>query len=270
MMYTGQKDKNRPEKRGCAGTVIGCVLTSLLLAAAIALCLFTSFQVRAQGYVSVGGFSLFRVVTGSMEPAISVGELLLCRSTAADRIRTGDIICYRTEQAEISGAVVTHRVVSIGTDEHGSPCFVTQGDANLMADPHRVGPEDLVGRVVWYSGKESVLNDVLSFLTGKIGFLACIVFPVLLTAGLILQSAVKSLWQEMAQLRKELDGGGEASPQETEQPEQPDAETPLPGYTLLTRKDYEDILAKLREERIGELRNHADPEEDAQGRARTE
>lgn len=263
-MIHGKRNKqNRPEKRGCAGAVIGCVTTSLLLVAAIALCLFTSFQIRDQGYVSIGGFSLFRVVTGSMEPTISVGELLLCRDTAADRIQAGDIVCYQSAQAEISGAVVTHRVVSIATDESGSIYFVTRGDANLTADPQPVYQEDLVGRVVWYSGKESVLNDVMSFLTGKIGFLACIVFPVLLAAGLIMQSAVRSLWQEMARFRREMD----APP-----PDEPAADTDtLPGYTLLTQEDYDDILMKLYAERIGELQDHADPEEkDAQGRATTE
>lgn len=257
-----------PERAPRRGAGIGYVLASLLLAASIGLCVFISFQVRAQGYVNIGGFSLFRVVTGSMEPTISAGELLLCRTVGFETVAVGDIVCYRTELSQISDAVITHRVVEIVTDESGTTFLLTQGDANLVTDAQLVQREDLVGRVVWYSGKESVLNDILAFLTGEIGFLTCIVFPVLLAAGLILQSSVKNLYQEIARFKRELadaDGEEPEAANETNEKEKTGTDA-LPGYTMLTQEDYEEILQAVRAELMEGSQGYAAAEEnDARG-----
>ena len=53
------------------------VLITVLLILVVLLCLFVTVQVVSQGYVNVAGYSLFRVVTGSMEPTIPVGALLV-------------------------------------------------------------------------------------------------------------------------------------------------------------------------------------------------
>ena len=78
-----------------AGKILSAVSTALLVLAMV-LALLVAVQVRQNGFVSLGGRSLFRVVTGSMEPTISTGALLICRETPAEDIRVGDIICYRT------------------------------------------------------------------------------------------------------------------------------------------------------------------------------
>ena len=53
------------------------VISSLILVAAVFLCLCASVQVVTKGYVSIGGYSMFRVVTGSMEPTIHTGAILI-------------------------------------------------------------------------------------------------------------------------------------------------------------------------------------------------
>ena len=72
-----------------------------------------SIQVVSKGFVTVGGYSTFRVVTGSMEPTISTGALLICKNTPIEKIEEGEIICYRSEAEEIYGSIVTHRVVAV-------------------------------------------------------------------------------------------------------------------------------------------------------------
>ena len=215
----------------------------ILLMAAIALCAFFSVQVMTKGYVSIGGCSVFRVVTGSMEPEIPTGAILINKKTDISEIRVGDIVCYRTRVSEIRGAVVTHRVVAIGTGEDGRLRLETRGDANVSSDPFYVTAEDLIGRVTWHSGKESVLTNMLSFLSGKIGFLACIVFPILLIAGLILQNSVKNIQRDLILARYELKRGPVAERQKA-----PDPAELLPGYSGLTYSDYEEIYEALKKE----------------------
>ena len=216
------------------------IISSVILAIASAICLTFAVQVVSKGFVTIGGYSLFRVVTGSMEPTISTGAVLLCKETAIEKIKTDDIVCYRTKVAEIYGSTVTHRVVNIQTDENGRIHLETRGDANVSSDPYYVNESNLIGKVTWYSGKESVINDMLSFLTGKIGFLLCVVFPVLLVSGLVMQRSVKSLKKDLALAKQELKQEEKGSQL-------------LPGYTTLTYADYEAIYETLRKELLEEL-----------------
>ena len=216
------------------------IISSVILAIAAAICLIFSIQVVSKGYVTLGGYSTFRVVTGSMEPTISTGAILLCKDTEIEKIEKGDIICYRSKAAEIYGSTVTHRVVAVQEDEAGTIYLETRGDANFSSDPHLVEDRDLIGKVTWYSGKDNILNDILSFLTGKAGFLLCIVFPVLLVAGLIMQSSVQSLREDLALVRQEL----AQSMKDDEL---------LPGYTTLTYADYNAIYEALKKELLEEL-----------------
>lgn len=225
------------------------IISSVVLAITAAICLIFSMQVISKGYVSLGGYRTFRVVTGSMEPTISTGAILLCKDTEIEQIKKGDIVCYRSKAAEIYGSTVTHRVVAVQKDEAGTIYLETRGDANFSSDPHLVEDKDLIGKVTWYSGKDNVLNDILSFLTGKVGFLLCIVFPVLLVAGLIMQSSVQSLREDLALVREEL----AQSMKEEKETEQPEESELLPGYTTLTYADYNAIYEALKRELLEEL-----------------
>lgn len=225
------------------------ILSSVILVAAVLLCLCASVQVVTKGYVSIGGHSVFRVVTGSMEPTIHTGAILMNQKTDIEEIQEDDIVCFWAKNADIRGSIITHRVTAVLTDGEGRIYLETRGDANLSTDPYYVDSTNLIGRVTWHSGKENVLTNMLSFLSGKIGFFACIVFPLLLVAGLILQSAVNNLQRDILELRYEL-ARGSVKPE----PELPDKDKLLPGYTTLTYEDYEAIYETLKRELLEELK----------------
>ena len=94
-------------------------LITILLVFAVLLCLWITIQVIGQGYANVFGFSMFRVVTGSMEPTMPVGTLLICKETEMGEIGAGDIICFRAQESAIFGQIVTHRVTGIFNDANG-------------------------------------------------------------------------------------------------------------------------------------------------------
>lgn len=228
------------------------IISSLILGIAATICLIFSIQVVSKGFVTIGGYSTFRVVTGSMEPTISTGALLICKDTNIEKIEKGDIICYRSKVAEIYDSIVTHRVVSVLENEAGKIQLETRGDANLSSDPYYVDADNLIGRVTWFSGKDNFFNDILSFITGKMGFLLCIVFPVLLVSGMIMQSAVKNLQKDLALARQELEKESAKEGTGGEFDAIPESEL-LPGYTTLTYADYEAIYETLRKELLEEL-----------------
>lgn len=79
------------------------------------------------------------VVSGSMEPVIHTGSLLLIDTTYKD-VKERDIIAF-----EANDIIAVHRAMAI-TDKG----YVTKGDANEKADPGEVDRDALMGRAVMW------------------------------------------------------------------------------------------------------------------------
>ena len=216
------------------------VLITVLLVFAVLLCLWVTFQVIGKGYVNLFGYSLFRVVTGSMEPTIPVGSLLVCKHVGMEAVQSEDIICFRAQESAIFGQMMTHRVTGVFPMADGSLLFETRGDANLTADGFLVSQTNFVGKVIWHTGASSVLSSILSFCSNKIGFLACIVVPILILGGLLMKDCVNNIRSELQKAMDELERGP-VSPE-------PDPE-PLLELTEEERQEmYERIRAEVLEE----------------------
>ena len=122
-------------------------VVAVLLAAALIFCIYTVTQVLSKGYVTVGGYSMFRVMTGSMEPTLQVNSLLLSRQTPIGEIEVGDIVCYRSRNSQTRDWAITHRVVAIRQGADGSPLLETRGDNNPVSDTQYVTAANLIGGV---------------------------------------------------------------------------------------------------------------------------
>jgi signal peptidase len=78
-----------------------------------------------------GAAQLLTVVSGSMQPTLPLGSLVLVVPRDADAVRVGDVITFSPPG---DNRTITHRVV----DVHGSGDGLgvhTRGDANPVADP---------------------------------------------------------------------------------------------------------------------------------------
>lgn len=215
-------------------SIMGKLTTVVLIAVSI-LCVYVVVQVLTQGYVNFFGYSVFRVVTGSMEPTIEPGALLISQEVPIEQIQVGDIICFRSREANMLGKSITHRV--IGIYENGTQlCLETRGDANPVADALPVLQSNLIGKVIAYTGQNNVLADVMSFLTSGPGFMICVVLPCLWICGLILQECVGNIRQELSSAMDEM-LEEETQPQEK------------PG---ITQEEYDRIYEKIRQEVLAE------------------
>ena len=85
------------------------------------------------------GYLVFNVVSGSMEPTYSVGDLLYVKEVDPDGSKGGDPITFVLNQDLV---VATHRVVEI--DAEGRR-FYTKGDANETADAAPVHFNNVIG-----------------------------------------------------------------------------------------------------------------------------
>ena len=89
------------------------------------------------------GFRVFNVISGSMEPTYSVGDLVYVKEVPAEEIKVGDPITFVLNEQL---TVATHRVERIEQKE-GELYFYTKGDANKDADKTPVHNKNVVGVV---------------------------------------------------------------------------------------------------------------------------
>ena len=205
------------------------------LIAAVVLCVVIITQILSVGYVSFFGKSLFRVATGSMEPTIPVGSILVSSRVETEELKKGDIICFRSKEAGMLGQVITHRITDILEDAEGNLCFETRGDANMVTDGYYVTEENLIGEVIYYTKEGNFFANLFTLVTSKTGFFLCIVLPILLISGLILNDSVKSI-------RKELNKALEEIREEVNQKE------------VFTPEEYQEMVERLKQELLEEVK----------------
>jgi signal peptidase I len=110
-----------------AGRIVARTAASAMLAAAVATFLFLAVGPSFHGYQT----SI--VLTGSMAPTISPGDVVVTVPAPVSSLKTGDVITYRIPVQD--RRVETHRIVELTRDGDGSSTVRTKGDANNDADP---------------------------------------------------------------------------------------------------------------------------------------
>lgn len=103
------------------------------------------------------GYGKAVVVTGSMEPAIMAGDLIVIHEQAD--YRDGDIVLFE------ANSHITHRIVE--TTQTG---FITKGDANNVNDDE-ITKDQIVGKVVFTIPK---IGYVAEFLATPFGMLVLV------------------------------------------------------------------------------------------------
>ena len=110
--------------------------------------------IAAAVLISVSGIRCYAVLTGSMEPVLPVGSLLVVVPMSFDELKVGQDITYKT-----AGGTVTHRIVAIDQAARTVP---TPALTNHVAEPH-VKAEINVGKVhlslPWMGYPVKILND---------------------------------------------------------------------------------------------------------------
>ena len=116
------------------------------------------------------------ILTDSMEPVFSSGDLIVCHTIDAEDVKTGDVICFY-DPAGNGTTTVTHRVTKVTTDENGALAWETKGDANNAEDSTLVPEKNLVGI---YQRHFSGVGNVAMFIQTTQGLIICVICPIIL------------------------------------------------------------------------------------------
>ena len=141
--------------------VIGSILVLIVIIAAAPIAIPRAF-----------GLQEYNVISGSMEPTISVGSIVYVKEVDWGQLSEGDIIAF-----EAGASVVTHRIVEINSS---SMLITTKGDANEVNDFTPVAYTNVIGKVVVHFPLYGYIAAWLSQVSGKI------VAAIILIVGAIL------------------------------------------------------------------------------------
>ena len=163
--------------------LIMIVLIILLLATSVAV---LGELLKDENLLSPWGTAVFTIVSGSMEPNIPVGSLILVTRVEAAQIQIDDIVTYFDQS---NTEVVTHRVREISYGEDGY-IYTTRGDANNTDDPP-LEYDRVIGRVAYTVSGTAFITGVFR----DVRYLGMIIIAVglIITATGVISAAKKSI-----------------------------------------------------------------------------
>ncbi len=162
-------------------TVISYILVVFIVCVGILL---------AMSGFAIGGVQSFIVKSGSMEPAIHTGSVVLTRPAANYKI--GNIITFGPNtKTEIP---TTHRIVEMRI-QNGFPVFVTKGDANNVRDSKEIPQSTIIGKVYL---SIPFFGYIIDAAKKPWGFAIIIIVP----AVIVIYEELKKVWKEILNMRK--------------------------------------------------------------------
>ncbi|MCT4607111.1 MAG: signal peptidase I [Marinisporobacter sp.] len=107
--------------------------------------IITSILSIAIIWFAVGVFPIYPsvIATGSMEPMIKPGDVIIVKKIDGNNVKIGEVIQFRRDNILIS-----HRVIEIKEDDQGKS-YRTKGDNNSAPDSDFVKPEQIKGKITY-------------------------------------------------------------------------------------------------------------------------
>jgi len=162
------------------------ILTYIVYAIVI---IFAFFAISSK--YSIFGIKMLVVKSGSMEPTIKTGSLVIDKSFSDYQIN--EIVTFQNSKKLTE--TTTHRITN-KEDKDGNILFTTKGDANNADDADKLTPDRIVGKVVF---KIAYLGYTVAFSRTTPGLIILIIIP----ATIIIYDEINKIKNEIILKRKE-------------------------------------------------------------------
>jgi len=165
----------------------------------IAVFLFIAVGTTLSVYEAPGGYRMLVVMSGSMEPKIKTGSVVLVKRVA--EYKENNIITFLknpSDNLKDIKSIITHRIIEVHDDE-GRATFTVKGDNNDTPDNEMVTERQVLGKVILsipYAGR------AIAFTKTQTGFMMLIVIP----AALLIYNEILNIKKEISKmLRKKME-----------------------------------------------------------------
>lgn len=144
-----------------------------------------------------GNFKVLTVLSGSMEPAIKTGSVVMVKPVSDYKI--GEVITFGPYSR--TKAPTSHRIYDIKVVA-GEPVYITKGDANNAPDTREIQKKDIIGKVLFSVPYVGYAVDAAK---KPLGFAFIIIVP----AIIIIYDEAKKIWKGITELKNKNKSKGQ-------------------------------------------------------------
>lgn len=161
------------------------IVTTVLIILLLIIVLIVVASKSAGEEPSLFGYQLKTVLSGSMEPEMQTGSIILIQKNKnTAEFKKGDVITFQTKD----NLLITHRIIEVQNDGQR---YITQGDNNNGPDVEPVLAHNIVGK---YSGYTvPYVGYVIHFLNTGQGAILFLIIPGIFFLGY----AVFTIWSAL-------------------------------------------------------------------------
>lgn len=158
------ENPQQPKSKSSVGSIVARVVLLTLVALLLTYNVYVIVMRYARGVKipTVFGYAAVSVLTGSMEPEISPGDMVVIHRQ--DAYSVGDIITFYDDFTDVH---VTHRIVRVEDDN-----YITQGDSPNNNAQEIVPKNTVVGKVVAIL---PFVGRIVEFLRSPLGLLSIVI-----------------------------------------------------------------------------------------------
>ena len=178
------KEKIQKLKNNKILKIIGNIIYTIIFIIVLFILIIAILQRTTNNEITLFGYRIFVVATGSMVPEYEVGDVLVSKEVDPATIQVGDDIVYEGKEGTFKDKIVTHQVIMI-EKENDNYRIQTKGIANTKADPE-ITQNEVIGKVIYKMGVLSLLQRAMS--NNYVFYFVVFVPIVLLTFRQILKS----------------------------------------------------------------------------------
>lgn len=193
---SNQKSLNEKRKHNKEGRTFASVLFSVLGTLIITVVLVTCIPAAVP---RIFGYEIYNIVSGSMEPELSVGSAVYVKQLPEEEYRVGDVIAFY-----VNDSIMVHRLIEIDEEHHE---FHTKGDANAAEDMNPIPVLHVIGRMEYKISSIGKLMVLYSTLMGKI-YVICFLFVGILfhmISGMLVSMKKLKLQKEKQDQQNQMD-----------------------------------------------------------------
>lgn len=158
-IYSNEMIKEKKEKQKKIKRILKYILYPIAIFIVIcAIDIIYQKTVKKEENINLFGFRPYIVLSGSMEPGLKVGDMVVSKQVNENQIEIGDIITFK----DTNGATITHRVVDIIIKD-GERLYQTKGDNNNSKDVGLISTKDIIGKYTFkISGIGKFITKILT------------------------------------------------------------------------------------------------------------
>ncbi|GAF65410.1 signal peptidase I [Bacillus sp. TS-2] len=164
--------------------------TGLMLLILMSMFILVISSRATEGEPNILGYQIKTVLSGSMEPEMLTGSLILIqKAEQKEHFTVGDVVTYRTAE----NVLITHRIIEV---MNNGQSYITKGDHNNGPDIEPVLSDNIVGK---YSGiTVPYVGYVTQFIQSKQGALIIFIIP----GVLLLIHSIFTIWRVLRIIEK--------------------------------------------------------------------